>query len=246
VKVQDAVNVEQDGFCCLRISIQVLKYSNYGEQTSEQSRRRGVEPALAAEGRVVDGFVAGGRFLRKCILATTPDSESYVLNVDEKEYLYPPRIYREVNELEIALKNASTYDDWSSTALRLDSILPKLYAWKFDMSSQYYRYRGVREQLNAIHNVCEDGDFYRMESRLRTGCRRGVFGIGNPRLFDRLYCGTKFLIEQYVNTVLDLLDSVVQNWEEKVSTRERLRSLQNLRNSVGRTALILQGGSLFG
>jgi hypothetical protein len=66
VKVQDAVNVEQDGFGCLRTSIKLLKYSNNGQQTSEESRGRGVELAVAAEGPVVDGFVAGGRFLCRC------------------------------------------------------------------------------------------------------------------------------------------------------------------------------------
>ena len=175
-----------------------------------------------------------------------------MLILDTKEYYYPDRIYREANQLRITLENATTYEDWHAAALRLDNILPDHYAWKHNVSSSHYSYRRIRERLTAIHEPDQEEDVNTMDRLLRSGLERNYGGIMNPMLYDRLYGGTKFLIEQYVDAMVQLLDVVVEcsgnvaGWSAGLNNQFKMNMVEGARKTYGRTALVLQGGSIFG
>lgn len=90
-----------------------------------------------------------------------------------------------------------------------------------------------------------------MVNLLRTGLVRNLGNITAPRLFTRAYAGTKLLIEDYITQVCLAIEHVTQyptsiSPGEGLTTQTKLDLLHDARQAFGRSALILQGGSIFG
>ena len=168
-----------------------------------------------------------------------------------KHYYYPERIYKEARRLQRRLKTATTYEEWQTTAERLDFVLPDHYAWKYDVSSPEFNYKLIRERLEEIVRADRNRDIGAMSRLLKSGFERNYAGIINPRLYERLYGGTKFIIEQYVERMVELLDIVAESddpdagWTVGRDYRLKMQEVDSARKAFGRTALVLQGGSLF-
>ena len=82
----------------------------------------------------------------------------------------------------MVLENAITFEEWQAAALRLDDVLPDHYAWKYNLSSNLYSYKHIRERLRAMHQADQDGDVNTMDRLLRSGLERNYGGIMNPSL----------------------------------------------------------------
>lgn len=71
-----------------------------------------------------------------------------------------------------------------------------------------------------------------------------------PQLYSRAYAGTKELIEHYVLTVRDCIDMITtyptSSTSEPYTAQGQLNVLHDTRQAFGRSALVLQGGSIFG
>lgn len=86
---------------------------------------------------------------------------------------------------------------------------------------------------------------------LRSGLVRNLGNITTPRLFNRAYAGTKLLIEDYITQVALAIgyvasyptDSVTQTG---LTSQAKLDLLHDTRQAFGRSALVLQGGAIFG
>ena len=109
--------------------------------------------------------------------------------------------------------------------------------------SRLYNYRLIQGRFDAIRHADANEDLRMLQKLLRSGMVRNLGGITNPRLYNRLYAGTKALIEEYVRVMVDLIDAIVAH---DPSIQSRMNLLDGARKSFGRTALVLQGGSIFG
>lgn len=77
----------------------------------------------------------------------------------------------------------------------------------------------------------------------------GTHTVANRRqLYKRSHTGTKHLIEEYIDSCLATLDTLLTLplTASTPTSREILESLINTRQSFGRTALLLSGGATFG
>lgn len=76
-----------------------------------------------------------------------------------------------------------------------------------------------------------------------------IYPVANPQqLYKRSHTGTKHLIEEYIDSCLATLDTLLSLplTASTPTSREILESLINTRQSFGRTALLLSGGATFG
>lgn len=104
----------------------------------------------------------------------------------------------------------------------------------------------------------EDEHANELITSLRSGLLRNLGSLCNMNLYDRAYSGTKLLIEDYISEVircLEYLDTrilshyqgVVDHRASTFSTpQQKLDFFHDTRQSFGRSALVLHGGSLFG
>lgn len=80
---------------------------------------------------------------------------------------------------------------------------------------------------------------------------RNLGNITAPRLFNRAYAGTKLLIEDYVTQVALAVEYITgypvsPSNQGGLTNQAKLDVLHDTRQAFGRSALVLQGGSIFG
>ncbi len=118
-------------------------------------------------------------------------------------------------------------------------------------TSKYYDYRLTYERLQAIIEAREDDDIVGLVNLLRSGLVRNLGNITTPRLFNRAYAGTKLLIEDYISQVALAIEHVTvyptyPGTNVSLTSQAKLDLLHDSRQAFGRTALVLQGGAIFG
>lgn len=59
-------------------------------------------------------------------------------------------------------------------------------------------------------------DVFNLMFRLRGGLARDMYGIQNEGLFTRALGGTKYLIEDYHNTICEALDYICDSQQDEV------------------------------
>lgn len=82
---------------------------------------------------------------------------------------------------------------------------------------------------------------------------RNLGNITAPRLFNRAYAGTKLLIEDYITQVALAVEYVVtyptspgSGYGIALTNQAKMDVLHDTRQAFGRSALVLQGGAIFG
>ena len=144
--------------------------------------------------------------------------------------------------------------------------------WKEDPSSSHYDFKLISNRLSQLRKARESGDIAAIIFLLRTSLSRNIGDMGNPLLYSKTRCGTKKLIEDYIDEVTRQLIMICEAPEVLVdqladvpkpdsplprqleghqaqvplSLDDKLEFFLNTRQSFGRTALLLSGGSTMG
>lgn len=153
------------------------------------------------------------------------------------------------------LKNASSYSEWKKTAGEIDR-LTNIELWRQNFISKHYDYILINDRLKLLREARLNGNSQLIMSLFRSGLIRNFGGISQKKLYIKSYLGTKFKIEEYISEVLSCLnylnESITQptlkESEQFVMNSKQLKLdfFHDARQSFGCTALLLQGGSLFG
>lgn len=118
----------------------------------------------------------------------------------------------------------------------------------------------------------DEGNAHALVNLLRSGLVRNLGNITAPKLYNRSFAGTKFLIEEYITQVAEAIDDIGSlpsgdrsgagnnnnggggddgparangGWEG-LSTQVKLDFVHDTRQAFGRSTLVLQGGAIFG
>ncbi|KAI0195461.1 hypothetical protein F4808DRAFT_330259 [Astrocystis sublimbata] len=159
-----------------------------------------------------------------------------------------------VDEWIEALRTAEVFEDWEHAALQLDN-LKELNLWRNDPSSHSYDWTLISERLNSILTAREDNDLESLVELVRSGLVRNLGNITAPKLYNRSFAGTKYLIEEYIPQVAGAIEDINAEGASPrlnhdhvftLSTQRKLDFLHDARQAFGRTTLVLQGGAIFG
>lgn len=147
------------------------------------------------------------------------------------------------------LNNCTTYEEWEKISVHIDK-LTKADLWRHNFISNRYDYQLIDERLKILQEARANSDYMRIIGIFRSGLLRNFGGISDKELYTRSYAGTKNLIEAYISEVLDSLQFLYdfQDFDTTISNANQLKLnfFHDARQTFGSTALILQGGSLFG
>ncbi|KAK4162134.1 acyl transferase/acyl hydrolase/lysophospholipase [Cladorrhinum sp. PSN259] len=105
------------------------------------------------------------------------------------------------------LHNASTFDEWEEAALTLDNLLG-LDLWRQNATSGLYDYSLINERLAMILTARETVDVHALVNLLRSGLVRNLGNITAPKLYNRSFAGTKYLIEEYITQVAEAIEDI--------------------------------------
>jgi TAG lipase/lysophosphatidylethanolamine acyltransferase len=91
---------------------------------------------------------------------------------------------------------------------------------------------------------------------LRSGLVRNLGNITAPRLYNRSFAGTKYLIEEYITQVAESVEDIRMLPTSpsstghgngiSLTTQMKLDCIHDTRQAFGRSTLVLQGGAIFG
>ncbi|KAK7755310.1 triacylglycerol lipase [Diatrype stigma] len=109
----------------------------------------------------------------------------------------------QVDEWLDALHNAETYEDWEHAALQLDNL-----KGRNDPSSRSYDWILINERLNSIAAARAARDVGSLLDLVRSGLVRNLGNITAPRLYNRAFAGTKYLIEEYTAQVAGAIEDI--------------------------------------
>ncbi|KAK3337209.1 hypothetical protein B0T19DRAFT_437877 [Cercophora scortea] len=105
------------------------------------------------------------------------------------------------------LHTATDFEEWDEAALQLDNLLG-LDLWRNNPTSRHYDYRLIHERLVRIHAARASGDMHALVNLLRSGLVRNLGNITSPKLYNRSFAGTKYLIEEYITTVAQAVEDI--------------------------------------
>ncbi|KAK6465836.1 hypothetical protein DFJ63DRAFT_282375 [Scheffersomyces coipomensis] len=148
------------------------------------------------------------------------------------------------------LQNVKSYNEWKETVTEIDR-LTNMDLWRQNFISKHYDYILINDRIKLLRDARLRHDSPLIMSLLRSGLIRNFGGIAQKRLYVKSYIGTKFKIEEYITEVLNCLnylnDSINSEKEFIMNSKQlKLDFFHDARQSFGCTALLLQGGSLFG
>ncbi|KAI9840743.1 MAG: hypothetical protein M1838_003927 [Thelocarpon superellum] len=145
--------------------------------------------------------------------------------------------------------NAATFGEWRDAAEELD-LLEGNHDWKATDESPDYNAALVEARLKELDEARISCDVRRMLFLVRTSLTRGLGDMGNIKLYQHSHIGTKNLIERYINSTLETLDSLValsaRHAPPGMDSKFVLEQILSARQSFGRSALLLSGGATFG
>jgi len=153
--------------------------------------------------------------------------------------------------LHARMQNAETFTQWDAAAHELD-VLEGNEEWKADVDAGDYNPDILQMRLKELDDARNKGDVRAMMYLIRTALSRDLGGMGNIDLYRHSYCGTKQLIERYVDSALQTISALVDRSAQRSSLsddlgpRDLLDSMLYARQSFGRSALLLSGGGTFG
>ncbi|KAH7269948.1 acyl transferase/acyl hydrolase/lysophospholipase [Fusarium redolens] len=160
------------------------------------------------------------------------------------------------------LRTAEAFEDWEEAALHLDNLLG-LDLWQVCLqnamrnnpASKYYDWRLIAERLDSLATAREDGNFQQLVNLLRSGLVRNLGNITSPKLYNRSFAGTKYLIEEYITQIAEAVEdiralpttpSAIHGTGPSLTTQMKLDCIHDTRQAFGRSTLVLQGGAIFG
>ena len=150
-----------------------------------------------------------------------------------------PQVVKELAE------QADSYQTWYKLAQNYDEE-SGLDEWRKEKESEYFDNDEIRIRLDKLRRLRNSGDDYGLLFTLNEGIHGNMAGMGNPKLYNKALSGTKHLIEEYVDEIVNSINHIADLDNNKISLEEKLDFFNRASHCYGRTALMLSGGGQLG
>lgn len=152
---------------------------------------------------------------------------------------------KQINGLKERLAQALSYEEWKGLSLELDELEGKAY-WKLNAHSDIYNHDLLSDRFRELRGYRESQDTEGLSRALREGLHHDLGNMGDIRLYQKCYFGTKKLIEDYIDEVCECLRYLKSAPMEGLTPAGKLDFFKAILLSFGRPALLLSGGASLG
>lgn len=146
---------------------------------------------------------------------------------------------------EIALAEASNYDEWLKAALVLDH-LDGNDKWREQKESPDYDYKLLASRVRVLRKLRRRKDLDQLIFRLREELHGNLGNMANPALYQHSRVGTKKLINEYLDEVCASLTLLCESDVQTLPPMRKRIFMKRAARSFGRSALLLSGGASLG
>lgn len=152
---------------------------------------------------------------------------------------------KQIKQLQQSLTTANTYNDWRTTALKLDVLLGND-RWRAKDESSFYPYELLREQIQHLEYLRNRHDPKQLVSYMQESLHRTLGELVDPNLYNVALAGTKFLIRDYLDQIETTLNYLCDQDFPDVSFGQKRLLFKHATKNFGCSALMLSGGGAFG
>jgi predicted acylesterase/phospholipase RssA len=152
---------------------------------------------------------------------------------------------KKLAKLEINMAAAESYQAWCSAAEKHD-LASGASEWKELEHTSEYDYKQIRHRLEALQRLRRDNNHHGLLFALNEGIHGNMGGMGKPVLYNHAKYGTKKLIEEYVDEIVESIEHIAELDASQIDYEERLDFFHRASLCYGRTALMLSGGGALG
>jgi NTE family protein len=150
-----------------------------------------------------------------------------------------------LGSLERDLARADSYEHWHRLAKEHDR-LTGADAWRRDEQTRLYDHANIKTRLQRLRSLRRTADDHGLLFVLNEGVHGNMEGMGKAQLYKRAMCGTKKLIEEYIDEISESLEHLAPRELEGIPWAERIEFFQRASHCYGRSALMLSGGGTLG
>ena len=150
-----------------------------------------------------------------------------------------------IEKLQTFLAEATSYEQWHDIAQTLDEAQNKQ-QWKLDPFSDIYNFEMLTQRMHSLQNARIENDYDAVCRSLREGLHHDLGNMGDPRLYNACYLGTKKLIDDYVEEVCASIRYVCDQPSKAMLPSQKIDFFKAVLLSFGRPALMMSGGASLG
>ena len=146
-------------------------------------------------------------------------------------------------KLEQAMDRAENYDEWKEAAQAFDTA-KGFDRWRSKDTSTQYDNVSIRIRLDRLRALRARHDNRGLLFTLNEGIHGNMGGMGKSGLYDRATFGTKQLIVDYVDEIVDALELLASPIVDDISFEEKLEFFRRAHHCFGRSALMMSGSGM--
>lgn len=143
------------------------------------------------------------------------------------------------------MRAAASYTEWLTYARRHDELGGAM-KWMEEEQTRIYDYAAIRSRLDQLRYFRKRGDDHGLLYALNEGIHGNMGNMGRRELYERALSGTKQLVDDYIDALVDALRHLQTAKLEHFSEAERLDFFRRASLCFGRSALLLSGGGVYG
>ncbi len=147
-------------------------------------------------------------------------------------------------QLKRLLKNANSYEEWLDAAETWDRS-KGLDHWRRKDATRQYDHVSIRIRLDRLQSLKARHDVKGLLYTLNEGIHGNMGGMGKAGLYGHALTGTKVLVEDYIEEIVDTLDILANDTSGEIDEEEKLDFFRRASHCFGRSAFMMSGsGSL--
>lgn len=140
------------------------------------------------------------------------------------------------------LEKARDYAGWLAAARDHDALTDGA-RWRALEDSSLYDAAELRIRHDRLRELIDARSVHDLLYVLNEGIHGNLCGMGRPVLYARAMSGTKHLVDDYVNSVVEALRCIEQADERDVPLTEKVDFFRRASHCYGRSALMMSGGA---
>ncbi len=152
---------------------------------------------------------------------------------------------RKLQDLERQLDEAESYSQWRDLARKHDEA-SGAEVWRQVEHTHRYDNAQIRKRLDTLRMHRRERDNQGLLFTLNEGIHGNMGGMGSDQLYRVAKVGTKQLVEDYVDEIVDSLTRIAELSDDEISHEQKLDFFQRASHCYGCTALMLSGGGALG
>ena len=143
------------------------------------------------------------------------------------------------------MQAAESYEDWRRYAIEPDQK-SGAEDWKKSDKTNRYDYKTIRRRYDELVAIRESGDIDSLLYYLNEGLHGNMANMGAPSLYTRAQFGTKELVSNFVDELVQAVESVAELPPSKLKKSQKIAMLRRTSMCFGRSALMLSGAGSLG